>query len=189
MKGERKKYCYRDIEFPKAGLAIMVVFDDGEMKMPYPVKELFTRDKDVDLFFLEIKKQGIERKWKLLDSIFVLPLIFEKKFLLKRKYWRKSTVQFTLTDKIQAFFNVFENPDFYKMLVLDMKTLRDGEELLYPAIPIPYGATDSDIEKIIMNLSAVVEETVKYAAIYTIGKPYKRNINEKVEEEELRTVN
>jgi hypothetical protein len=165
------KHLSREFDFPKnAYVCFLWILTRDRVKIPIPYQYIFT---DVEKFreiALNLSAELSQASVVILDQSVIVPLKLEELYPLKRKYWKRPTVEYGQWEQMQTFLKALRYWDAYKLVVTPIGVI-DNTEYFSPAIPLLVSNIENDIEYFMQNSKHPVDETAKYAAIYSMGKP------------------
>jgi hypothetical protein len=164
-----KKYCYFETNFPtEAFLVTIFVMADDYLQGVITLPKIYTDPKIAgDDIQLHIETANLETLRVPEDAV-VTYLKFERLYPLQRKFWRKPTIHYTQWERIKLFSPVVLNPQFYKVLVVP--TFIDSSKQTLEAVLPFIGEEEKTIKNFMLNSDQVVDQSAKFAAIYTCTK-------------------
>lgn len=164
-----KKYCSIEPSFPnEAFLVTIFVMDDEYRQGVITLPKIYTHPKTAgDDIQIYIDTANLKTLIVPEDAV-MLYLKLEKLYPLHRKFWRKPTIHYNHWERLKLFSSVGLNPQFYKVLVVP--TFINGPKQTLEAVLPFIGKGEKTIKNFMMNSDQVVDQSAKYAAIYTCTK-------------------
>lgn len=174
MQGKPARYCYRNPRFPATAFVVNLWMEDEDgTKVIYPMGDVFTDVDDMQRAVVNTQRD-LEKKVEVMDQVIVAPIKFKRLFQLKREYWQTPQVRYKPWDQMLLYLRMLQDPAYHMLVVTPLGVYQKKE---YFMAPIPFRVTTSDIEiDTFMRVSdAIVDETAKFAAIYSVGQIFGYN--------------
>lgn len=152
----------------KAYLVYFTIFDPSGISLKYPIGPVFTSTREI-AYQSQIFRSIISRTWEVDEQITIVPLFFKRLYPLRMEFWKKPTIHYDDLQRVHLFESALLNYGLYKLIVTPF--LYQKQTIFLSAIPMYTSATDYDIERFMTLSDFPLEESAKYAAIYTFGKP------------------
>lgn len=166
-----------DIKYPKKLYAFAFWLDSYDAQGPVPLlfPRLFKNIASVKYYSIPAIENTRENIHHYLDQILVIPLVFKRKFPLKKEMWTNNKTGIGISEnnieKIEAFIKY----ELYDAMVTPaiVKILGEGKRLeKYIAFTMLKTATDEEIELMTKTCDIYVMPEAKNAAIYEIGEKF-----------------
>lgn len=170
------RHCSITPKYPiKAFMVYYQITDERNVNIYYPNTQIYTSidqiKKDAELLQESIISQN---QLNLNPYGLAVPLNLQRLYRLEVRFWHKPVVHFEHFQRMDMFLKAMENITMYNLVVTP---LRIGKNKIFvSAIPLLASKKDRDLEQFMLYSDFPVDETAKYAAIYTCGSPFRLNL-------------
>lgn len=164
------QYCTEDVPYPlKAYVVALFCTSESELKIIWPLTTLQSDYKDIVKSVRTFQKQVTGKKNGIIlpDICFVMPVLFTRKYPLRKEFWQKPSNPYETSQRLSSFVHAIDKPLLYSLLVTPMKYRNSWRYAA--ALPIPNSTSDSVIEQFMKTSDWPVEESAKDAAIYSFS--------------------
>jgi len=185
-----KEYCSIQPVFPKVAYIVFLFYGNSEKMLVYPMYQVFPDIQSIDE---PIKKvldhfQDQEGSIEIPDQAVIVPITYESKISLERKYWEGEHFHYPYHDRLHLFLQMLDKPDFYHLFIVPTTYDKISKSFeLECALPIKIGSSiDREVENFLQHSDYSVDERAASVALYSIGKPMSYNfVTKKIDYPEI----
>lgn len=164
-----KKYCYKEIDFPKKGfIGYVYATNHNDISLLYPLPNLYETPEEIAREATRIIK--VRKDLFIPPEVIIIPAIFKKLYRLKKEYWDNPAENYDVIQRSQSFLKPLKNYNFYELLITPW--FQKKETIFSAGVCFTYGTGNQEIENFMMKSSMPVDIKSKYAALYSFGHPF-----------------
>lgn len=164
-------FCSLEPNFPLSAFVLMLFVTRGdEMTYLYPLSDLYTMLSDLPHTISNLVA-SLERETDLhiFDEVLLLPVNFNRLFLLRESYWQTPSEHFDMLHRVTSFLSVTKAPGLFQLLVTPSVVDESGKWFFSAALPLYHNTPTYLIEKFMQYSDHPVDTRAKSAALYTFS--------------------
>lgn len=163
-----------DVTYPASAYVVLVFFyQEGQPRILYPFQNIFTSLDDVASAVEECAREIAASKEHIMlvhECVLLVPIIFEKYYPLKKRFWEHPCENYDIDDRMRAFLQILDKKVSKKKLLVPPSPT-DKKQITAFSAALPYLEKHEDmIEKFMLQSDLPVEIRAKHAAIYEMGE-------------------
>lgn len=172
--GKKKAELSVELLYPKTAYAVLFfIYEETKPQLLFPLHNIYTSldeiAKDIKSCALEIDRAE-KGEMSVHDHALLLPLTFEKHYLLKKEFWANPTEHYTSEDRARAFLHTMGEKKFQRQLLVTPNPIGKGSNTGGFAAALPFFQKDGHmIEHFMRKSDWPVEIKAKESAIYAMG--------------------